>query len=107
MLTSADILTTATPCMSKIGAMGGGDDCADTALKARRLVLIESMLVLEEHKKKFGMRHKSLLPWTNPRKRGMSFSLSNCLFLTRFCQDGPTVKVLDVAAKAAISTIFE
>lgn len=53
ILTGADSLSAALPCLSEIGAMKGTEVYAQVALKARKLLLQASMPSIEDRKQKF------------------------------------------------------
>ena len=60
ILTGAESLSCASACLSEIGAMKGLDTYAEAALKARKLLLQESMPSLEQRKRKFEEAAKRL-----------------------------------------------
>lgn len=60
ILTGAESLSSSSPCLSEIGAMQGLDVYAEVALKARKLLLQESMPSLEQRKRKFEEAAKKL-----------------------------------------------
>jgi acetyl-CoA carboxylase / biotin carboxylase 1 len=66
MVTGAESLSQAMPAIAQIGAMGSHDSYADVALRARKLLMQESIPTLEHRRKRAVAAAKSIATFTEP-----------------------------------------